>query len=58
VAGVSVGGYNAVYTGITRIDANTWSGTLVADPGGAGTGGTSSRISNMTSKSVELALIG
>ena len=58
VAGVSNAGYNGVYTGITRIDANTWSGTLVADPGGAGTGGTSSRISPVTSQSYSLELWG
>lgn len=58
VAGVSNTAYNGVYTGITRIDANTWSGTLVADPGGAGTGGTSSRISNVISKSFSLELWG
>ena len=58
VAGVSNTAYNGVYTGITRIDANTWSGTLVADPGGAGTGGTSSRISNVISQSYSLTLEG
>lgn len=58
VAGVSVGGYNGVYSNITRIDANTWSGTLVANPGGAGTGGTSSRISNVISQSYSLTLEG
>ena len=58
VAGVSVGGYNGVYSNITRIDANTWSGTLVADPGGAGTGGTSSRISAVEFRSYSLALEG
>jgi hypothetical protein len=47
VAGVSNTAYNGVYSNITRVDANTWSGTLVADPSGAGTGGTSSRVSNM-----------
>ena len=58
VAGVSVAGYNGVYSNITRIDANTWSGTLVANPGGAGTGGTSSRISNVIIQSYSLALEG
>jgi hypothetical protein len=58
VAGVSNTAYNGVYTGITRIDANTWSGTLVADPGGAGTGGSSSRISNVISQSYSLELLG
>lgn len=54
VAGVSVGGYNGVYSNITRIDANTWSGTLIANPGGSGTGGTSSRVSPITSHSYSL----
>ena len=58
VAGVSNTAYNGVYTGITRIDADTWRGTLVADPGGAGTGGTSSRISNVISRSYSLTLEG
>ena len=58
VAGVSNTAYNGVYTGITRIDDNTWSGTLVTDPGGASTGGTSARISNMESQSWILTLEG
>jgi hypothetical protein len=58
VAGVSNTAYNGVYTGITRIVDNTWSGTLVANPGGAGTGGTSSRISNVISQSYSLELMG
>ena len=58
VAGVTPSGYNGVYTGVTRIDANTWSGTLVADPGAYTSGGTSSRISNMISQSYVLELVG
>lgn len=58
VAGVTPSGYNGVYTGITRIDANTWSGTLVSDPGAYTSGGTSSRISNVISQSYVLELVG
>ena len=58
VAGVTPSGYNGVYTGVTRIDANTWSGTLVANPGAYTSGGTSSRISNMVSQSYVLELVG
>lgn len=57
VAGVSVAGYNGLWTVNSRIDANTWTAAMT-DPGAAGTGGTSSRISNLTLLSYVVELIG
>ena len=47
IAGSSLAGYNGTFSPVTRIDANTFSVPLAADPGGAGTGGTTSRVSNI-----------
>ena len=41
-------GYNATFIVASVPDANSWTAALVADPGGAGSGGSTSRISNVT----------
>lgn len=40
-------GYNGTLI-VTGVTANTWTAAIAADPGGAGTGGTTSRVSNVT----------
>lgn len=40
-------GYNGTLI-VTGVTANTWTSAIAADPGGAGTGGTTSRVSNVT----------
>lgn len=58
VAGVTPGGYNAVYTVLTVPDANTFTAALASDPGAYVSGGTSSRTSNVISQSYSLELVG
>ena len=59
IAGVSPSGYNiAAGAIVTRIDNNTFSAPMAADPGAYVSGGTSSRISNMKSESYILTLRG
>jgi hypothetical protein len=43
-----LGGYNATFIVASVPNANSWTAALVADPGGAGSGGSTSRISNVT----------
>ena len=57
IAGVSLAGYNGVIIVDSIVDTDTFT-ALIADPGGSGTGGTSSRISNVTSQSYVLELVG
>ena len=40
-------GYNGTLI-VTGAAANTWTAAIASDPGGAGSGGTTSRISNVT----------
>ena len=58
IADVNPSGYNGqvIVTGVP--DANTFTYALATDPGSAGTGGTSSRISNVVSRSYVLTLFG
>ena len=59
VASVTPSGYNiAAGAVVTRIDNNTFSAPVAADPGAYTSGGTSSRISNMVSRSFVLTLKG
>lgn len=59
IAGISPAGWNVAAGAIaTRIDNNTFSIPLAADPGAYVSGGTSSRISNMISQSYILTLEG
>lgn len=59
IAGISPSGWNVAAGAIaTRIDNNTFSIPLAADPGAYVSGGTSSRISNMISQSYVLTLKG
>ena len=57
IAGVSLAGYNGVVI-VTSVPTTTQFTAVIADPGGSGTGGTSSRISNMISQSYVLELVG
>ena len=58
IAGVSLAGYNGVVIVASIVDTDTFTVAMASDPGGSGTGGTSSRISNMKSQSYVLELIG
>ena len=57
IAGVDRAGYNGVVIVGSIVDTDTFT-AVIADPGGSGTGGTSSRISNMKSQSYVLELVG
>ena len=57
IAGVDLAGYNGVVI-VTSVPTTTQFTAVIADPGGSGTGGTSSRISNMISQSYVLELVG
>jgi hypothetical protein len=58
IAGVSLAGYNGVVI-VTSVPTTTqFTVAMPANPGGSGTGGTSSRISNMISQSYVLELVG
>ena len=43
-----LGGYNATFIVASVPTADSWTAALVADPGGAGSGGSTSRVSNVT----------
>jgi hypothetical protein len=58
IAGVSLAGYNGVVIVASIVDTDTFTVAMASDPGGSGTGGTSSRISNMISQSYVLELVG
>jgi hypothetical protein len=58
IAGVDLAGYNGVVIVASVVDTDTFTVAMASDPGGAGTGGTSSRISNMVSQSYVLELVG
>ena len=58
IAGVSLAGYNGVFIVASIVDTDTFTVAMASDPGGSGTGGTSSRISNMISQSYVLELVG
>lgn len=58
IAGVDLAGYNGVVIVASIVDTDTFTVAMASDPGGAGTGGTSSRISNMKSQSYVLELVG
>lgn len=57
VAGITPSGFNQTNI-VTRIDNNTFTMPLAANPGAYTSGGTSSRISNMISQSYALWLVG
>ena len=58
IAGVDLAGYNGVFIVASVVDTDTFTVAMASDPGGSGTGGTSSRISNMISQSYVLELVG
>jgi hypothetical protein len=58
IAGVDLAGYNGVVIVASIVDTDTFTVAMASDPGGSGTGGTSSRISNMRSQSYVLELVG
>jgi hypothetical protein len=58
IAGVDLAGYNGVVVVASVVDTDTFTVAMASDPGGSGTGGTSSRISNMVSQSYVLELVG
>ena len=58
IAGVDLAGYNGVSIVASVVDTDTFTVAMASDPGGSGTGGTSSRISNMISQSYVLELVG
>jgi hypothetical protein len=58
IAGVDLAGYNGVVIVASVVDTDTFTVAMASDPGGSGTGGTSSRISNMISQSYVLELVG
>ena len=58
IAGVALAGYNGVVIVASIVDTDTFTVAMASDPGGSGTGGTSSRISNMISQSYVLELVG
>ena len=58
IAGVTPSGYNGVFVVVSVPDSDTFTAALVGDPGAYTSGGTSSRISNVVSKSYVLYLIG
>jgi len=58
IAGVDLAGYNGVVVVASVVDTDTFTVAMASDPGGSGTGGTSSRISNMISQSYVLELVG
>ena len=58
IAGVDLAGYNGVVIVASVVDTDTFTVAMASDPGGSGTGGTSSRISNMRSQSYVLELVG
>ena len=58
IAGVDLAGYNGVVIVDSIVDTDTFTVAMASDPGGSGTGGTSSRISNMISQSYVLELVG
>ena len=58
IAGVGLAGYNGVVIVASIVDTDTFTVAMASDPGGSGTGGTSSRISNMISQSYVLELVG
>jgi hypothetical protein len=60
IAGITPSGYNIAAGGIvtTVPDANTFTIAMASDPGAYTSGGTSSRISNVISRSYVLELIG
>ena len=58
IAGVSLAGYNGVVIVASVVDTDTFTVAMASDPGGSGTGGTSSRISNTISRSYTIDLVG
>ena len=58
IAGVTPSGYNGVFVVLGITDADTFSVTMAVNPGTYTSGGTSSRISNMVSRSYVLSWIG
>ena len=58
VAGVTPADYNGTFTVATVPDANSFTVALVISDPGAGVGGTSSRISNVTINSIDVDLVG
>jgi hypothetical protein len=58
IAGVNPAGYNGVVVVTSVADANTFTAEIAADPGVYVSGGTSSRISNVTLQSYILEVIG
>jgi hypothetical protein len=58
IANITPSGYNGVLVVTSVPNANTFTAAVVADPGAYTSGGTTSRISNMVSKSYVLYLIG
>lgn len=51
-------GYNGTLIVASVPTADTWTAAIVADPGGAGSGGTSSRISNVMLRDYSVMLVG